>query len=880
VTLLKRLASVVRGFFGRNKSERELEEELQAFVDLAVSDKVRNGVSPAEARREALLELGGVDQVKEQVRTRRHGAMVEELARDTRFALRTFARNPGLTAVIVLTLALGIGANTAIFSLIDALMLRWLPVSNPQELVHVAFQGPPTLSYVIIRGLADQKEIFAGVAGFSSASFNVGLPGSADRVSGAIVTGGYYQTLGLRPAAGRLLAPGDDERGATPVAVISDGYWERQFGRNPNAVGQTLLLNDVAVRIAGVSPPGFVGASVGDMADITIPAAALPEVSPQNASLLGSGNFWLYALARLKSDVPLTEARARLSVVWPQISDPLIPPHWPAFQRKELASAIFDLSPGGTGLTYLRDLYRKPLWVLMSMVAVVLLICCANVASLLLARASARQREIALRFALGAGRSRIVRQIFIESTLLALAGAAFGIGIASFSDRFLVNILSTGPAEVVLNLEPNWHVLAFTAVVAFTTGMLFGLAPALQPTAAGLSPILKNDERMSGSPSRLLAALACVQVALSLVLLIGANLFVGTLRNLQSFDAGFKHDGVLLVNFEMLRTALPAGVIDEVLHIPGVASASVSTHTPLSVARWTEPAVPAGQVVPERDNAIFVGAGPQFFATMQTPLLSGREFTERDSAASFGVALVNEAYARRFFPGQEPIGRHLSAKVRGDRKDLEIIGIARDIRSISLRTAPIPTVYVSYAQLTGEYETTMEVRVSGSLSRVAAAIQKMLQQELPGAGARVRPFTAQVEATIVQERMLATLASGFGMLALMMSCMGIYGLLAYTVARRTKEMGIRVALGAPRGQVIVTVLKSAAGLVLTGLALGLPAAWAASRWVQSMLFGLKRNDLSAIGGAILLLVTSAMLAAYLPARRASRVDPITTLRNE
>jgi predicted permease len=874
------MASVVRGFLRRNKAERELDDELQAFIDLAASDKMCDGVSPAEARREALLELGGIDQVKEQVRTRRHGAVIEELARDTRYALRTFARNPGITATIVLTLALGIGANTAIFSLIDALMLQWLPVPNPQELVHVAFQGPPTLSYVIVRALADQKEIFAGVAGFSSTSFNVGPSGSENRVSGAIVTGDYYETLGLRPAAGRLLARGDDERGAMLAAVISDGYWERQFGRNPQAIGQSLLLNGVAVRITGVSPPGFKGASVGDIADITIPAAALPEVSPKNAGLLGSGNFWLNTLARLKTGVSLTEAKARLSVVWPQISDPLIPPHWPAFQRKETASAIFDLSPGGTGWTYLRDLYRRPLWVLMSMVAVVLLICCANVASLLLARASARQREIALRFALGAGRSRIVRQILIESMLLAWAGAAFGIGIAWFCDRFLVGILSTGPAEVVLNLQPNWHVLVFTTAVAVATGILFGLAPALQRTAAGFSPILKTDARMSSSPSRLLPALACAQVALSLVLLIGAGLFVGTLKNIQTFDLGFKHEGVLLVNFDALRTAFPAQVFDEVLHTTGVASASVSTHTPLSIARWTEPAVPAGQTVPERDNAIFVGAGPGFFSTMQTPLLAGREFTDRDSAASFGVAVVNEAYARRFFPGQDPIGRHLSAKVRGAERDLEIIGIARDIRSVSLRRAPFPTVYVSYAQLTDDYETTLEVRVSGSSSQVAAAIQKVLQQGLPGAGAKVRPLTAQVEATIVQERMLATLASGFGVLALLMSCIGIYGLLAYSVERRTKEVGIRMALGARSGQVVAMIVNTASGLVLIGIALGLLAAWAASRWVESMLFGLKRSDPFAVGGAVLLLVTTAMLAAYLPARRASRVDPMTILRNE
>jgi predicted permease len=881
VTLLTRIASVVQGLTRRTRREQELDDELQAFVDLAASDKLRDGVSPAEARRQALIELGGVDQVKEQVRTRRHGALMEELARDTRYALRTFVRTPGLTVTIVLTLALGIGANTAIFSLIDALMLRWMPVPNPQELVQVTFQGPnATLSYVIVRALANQKDVFAGLAGFSSSSFNVGLPGSADRVPGAVVTGRYYETLGLQPIAGRLLTQSDDEPGAPRVAVISDGYWERQFGRSPQAVGQTVLLNNVAVRIAGVSPPGFVGASVGDIADITIPVAAVPEVSPSSAPLLDSGNFWLHALARPKTGVSLPETKTRLAVVWPQISGPLIPAHWPAFQQKEFASATFDVSPGGTGLTYLRDLYRRPLWVLMSMVAVVLLICCANVASLLLARASTRNREIALRFALGAGRGRILRQMLMESTLLSLIGAVFGLGIAWVSDQFLIDILSTGPAEVVLNLHPNWHILGFTSAVAVATGILFGLAPALQRTAAGLSPMLKSNERMSGSRSKLLPALVSAQVTLSMVLLIGAGLFVGTVKNLQNVNAGFKHEGVLLVNFEGLRTPLAPKLVDEVLQLPGVASASVATHTPLSLARWTEPAVPSEQSIPERDNAIFIGAGPGFFATMQTPLVAGREFTERDSAGSATVAVISETYARRFFPGQDPIGHHLSAKVRGKRRDLEVIGIARDVRSISMRRAPYPTVYVPYAQLTGDYPTTLEVRVSGSLTHVAAAIQKVCKQNLPAVAVDVRPFTAQVEATIVQERMIATLATGFGVLALLMSCIGIYGLLAYTVARQKKEIGIRMALGARSFQVIVMVLRSAVSLVLIGVVLGLPAAWVASRWIESMLFGLKRNDPFTLAVAVLLLVTSAMLAAYLPARRASRVDPMMTLRNE
>ena len=545
-----------------------------------------------------------------------------------------------------------------------------------------------------------------------------------------------------------------------------------------------------------------------------------------------------------------------------------------------MMKATFEVTPGGTGWTYLRDLYRKPLWVLMAMVALVLLICCANVASLLLARASAGQREIAVRYALGGARWRIVRQLLIESTALSVTGGAIGVGLGWLSGRFLIDIISTGPAVVILDLTPNWHVLAFTAAVAIATGILFGLAPALQMTAAGPSSILRDDDRIVGSRSRLLPVLVGVQVGLSVVLLIGAGLFVRTVKNLQDFDPGFKREGVLLVNFDGLRTALPAALIDDIRRVPGVKSASISTHTPLSNARWSEPAVPAGQAIPERDNATFVGASPSFFETMQTPLVAGREFADHDSVAGVGVAIVSEAYAQRFFPGQNPVGQHLSAMVRRQRRDLEIVGVARNVHSISVRRPPSATVYVSYAQLSGDFPTTLEIRASGSLVQVMSAAKSIFQQKLPAVAVDFRPLSAQVDATIVQERMMATLAEAFGILALVMSCVGIYGLLAYTVARRTKEIGIRMALGARHAHVMGIVVKRAVRPVLIGVALGLPAAWAASHWVESMLFGLKRNDPLAIVGAILLLAACAVLAAYLPAHRASRIDPLIALRHE
>ena len=505
-----------------------------------------------------------------------------------------------------------------------------------------------------------------------------------------------------------------------------------------------------------------------------------------------------------------------------------------------------------------------------------LLIACANVASLLLARASARQREIAVRLALGAGRGRIIRQLLIESVLLSAIGATCGLALAWLAGRFLIDLISTGPVRVAFDLTPNWHVVAFTTAVAIATALVFGIGPAI----AGATSGLKDDARMSGSRSRLLPALVSSQVALSLVLATGASLFIRTLRNLERFDPGFSSQGVLLVDFESRRTAIPPDLVEALGRLPGVVSASVSTHTPLSGSIWSEPAVPAGQPIPERDNAFFVAAGPQFFATLRIPLLSGREFTDRDSPGSPAVAVINQRFAQRFFANQNPVGRHLAASVRGRARDLEIVGVATNTNAAGLGAAAPPTVYVAYAQLAGDFPTTIEVRAAGPVGPVASAVQQALHARLPTAMIDVRRLSQQVGATLVQERMLATLAGAFGCLAIGLTCIGLYGLLAYTVVRRTKEIGIRMAMGAQRSQVVVMVLTDAVRLVVVGVAVGLPAAWAGTRGVQSILFGLTPTDPAAIGGAMLLLTAAALVAAYLPARRASRVDPLSALRHE
>ncbi len=878
-TLLHRLGSIVTGLFRRDRVEAQLDDELRTFVDMAAAEKMREGLPAAEARRQAMLELGGIEQVKERVRTGRHGALLDELAGDVRYAFRAFRRNPGFTATIVVTLALGIGANAAIFGLIDALLLRWLPVSRPQELVQVRRPGQfgESFSYPILRAFDAQRQIFSGVAGFSGRAIEIGPPGSVIRVQGSIVTGGFYETLGLRPAVGRLLTPQDDEPGAVPVAVISDAFWERRWNRRPDIVGQTERIYGVPVSIVGVSPPGFIGVNVGSADDVTLTAAALPQVNPREAGLLGPGNFWMRALARPRAGIPPAQAAARLNAVWPQVADAAVAPHWPADRRKAMVESTFELVPGGTGYSYLREIYRQPLFVLMAVAAIVLIIASANVASLLLARARARRREIAVRLAMGAGMARIVRQVLIESTLLSLIGAAFGVGLAWASSRVLVEMISTGPLQVAFDLTPDWHLLGFASAVAIATGLLFGAAPAVHAVTA---PSLREEARASRTRSRLLSSLVSAQVGLSLVLLAGAGLFVRTLQNLQDQDSGFRHENVLLVDLERPGTASPEDLLEDTRRLPGVVSASVTTHTPLSGSLWSEAAVPVGQPLPDRETTLFVGADPGFFSTLQIRLLAGREFTADDSAGAPGVAIVNEAFARRFFPNQPPIGQRLAATVDGERRDVAIVGLVKNTSVTGLRVTPPRMVYVPYAQLPSERSTTLVLRVTGPTAPTAAAIQQIVQSKVPEAVTEVRPFSAQVQATIVQERMVATLAGAFGLLALTLACVGLYGLLAYRVVQRTNEIGIRVALGARAASVVGLVFRDGARLVIAGIVMGLPFAWAASRVIESMLFGVTATDPATMLGAVAVMIAAAQIAVSLPASRAARVDPLVALRRE
>jgi predicted permease len=857
---------------------------VASHLALLEDDYVRRGLTQEDAQVAARRAFGGVALAKDLHRDARSFVWIDDLRRDLQYAIRTLRRTPGFTVVAVLTLALGIGANTTIFSLIDAVLLRWLPVRNAQQIVQI---GTSTLPYPVIDPLANQRDIFAGAFGYGATSLNVGPHGAVERTPGAWVSGSYYDTLGLQAIAGRLLTPADDRPDAPAAAVITDAYWQRAFGRRPDVIGRTLPVEGIPVTIVGVSPPGFSGMSVGQVADITLPVAILPRVLPEQASLLGIGNWWLRVFARPNPGVTPELAQTRLAVIWPQLVN-AIPTNRTNFLRMLLATRL-DVTGGGTGWSFLRQRFRQPLFVLMAAVTLVLLIACANVANLLLVRAAAREREIAVRLAIGASRGRIVRQLFTESLLLSLLGGVIGVGIAAVSSRLLVDLLSTGAADAIaLDLTPDWRLLEFTSLVTIGTSILFGLAPALRGTAIGLTPALKQIAGRAGSSRAAVApALVVLQVSLSLLLMAGAGLFVRTLQNLRQLDAGFRHDGVLLVNVDGRRAGYRGAALrtfyEELMAqlqpVAGVTSVSLSKNTPLNGSRWFERVVVDGRPVQSgNESSDFNAVSPRYFETMSIPLTAGREFTPRDSATAPAVAIVDQAFVQRYFPNQQPIGRSVS--YAGARVGpMEIVGVAASTRSRGLRQIAQPTVYVPYAQQDAGWAT-LEAHATGSLNEVATAIRTVLRPRLPQAALRVQTLSAQVDAALVQERLLAMLASGFGVLALVLAAVGLYGLLAYMVTRRAAEIGIRMALGARRAEVMWLVLRQSVKLTSIGIVCGLIAAAAVTRSVRGMLYGLSPVDPVTLLAVSLLFVLVAALASYVPARRATAVDPLVALRCE
>jgi putative ABC transport system permease protein len=892
---LRRVISGAKTLVSYRRVERELDVELRSFLETAIDERLRSGMSREQATRAARLELGlvSVDSIKDRVRDVGWESTVESVARDVQYAMRTLRNAPGFASVAVLTLALGIGANTAIFGLIDALMLRQLPVRDPDQLVVLTRvqggQASEHFSYPQVNYLAGQDDLFADLCGFEADTFHIGPSDALETTAGAWVTGEYYRTMGITPIIGRLLGPDDDRPGAPPAAVITDAYWSRKFARGPDVIGQTLLIEGVPVSIVGVTPAGFSGAIVGDAADLTLAIAVVPQVQPEQDWKVGPGGRWLKVLARAREGLSRDGLAAGLAVHWSRYLQSTLNPKLPADARSRALSSTLGFRPGATGSSPLRDEFQRPLLVLMAAVGLVLLVACVNIANLLLARAASRDRELTLRSALGASRGRLMRQLLTESALLAVLGAALGLVVASWGSNLLIQLMTTGSTgpdavnPIALDMGPNWRVLIFATLAAVVTTFLFGTAPAWRVTvttpAAAMNAASPRLVRPGGRVARSLVA---AQVAISLPLLIGAGLFARTLDNLRTLDRGFRHEDVLLIDVDARRTGKDEPVLRAfyrqaltfIEQLPSVKAASLSAVTPLMGGGISMPIAVNGQPVDSGEMHFNVIA-PRYFEVLGTPFVLGRDFSNRDDATAPPVAIVNEAFVRQYVKDLSPLGQRVS--VVGSPQEMQIVGVVRDAVYENLRQTPPPTVYAAFLQSRVD-TATLEIYAPGSLVGVTAAIRDEVQPNLAGKPVRVRTLTDQLESGLVRERLMTTLASTFGVLALSLAVVGLYGILAFNVARRTGEIGLRIALGARQSQVLGEILHEAGRMVTLGIVIGLPIAWMASRLVSSMLFGVTAHDPVTAVVSIAVLACAAFVAAFLPARRAARVDPLVALR--
>jgi putative ABC transport system permease protein len=892
----------LRSLFRRGSVEADLDEELRRHLELQVAKLVGSGMPPEEAARHARLQFGGLDQVKEECRDARGVHFLETLAQDVAFAVRLFLKTPVISAVALLSLALGIGANTAIFSLIDAVMLRALPVPNPDELVQIRFGSPQsgykrgTFTNPLWEQLRDRQDVFSGVFAWSSQYFNLADGGEARPNRGIYASGDYFTSLGVRPAVGRLFTPADDARGCSGSAVLGYGFWQRHYGGAGSAVGNSLRLNGHSFEVIGVTQPGFFGTDVGDRFDVAVPVCAEAVLAGKESVLDMRSGWWLAAMGRLKPGVSRGQAAARLEAASPGIFAAALPAKWPPKLQEEFLHFRLTAVPGatGAGFSVVRDRYQRPLQILMILVGLVLLIACANIASLMVASAAARQREIAVRLSLGGSRRRLIRQVLTESLVLSSAGAFLGILFARWGSLLLVNFVSTAGNRIYLDLSLDGRVLSFTLGIAVLTGLFFGILPAFQATRVSLSAAVKGSDagQREGRPHfRTGRWIVAAQVALSLVLLVGTVLFTRSFRNLVTLDPGFERSNVLLINMDLHNAGIPAGkrlafysqTLEALKAVPGAISVSQHLLSPMSGSEWNGPIQVEGyEPRPGEEPLVwFNGVTPAYFATLRTPLLRGRDFNSGETATSPPVAIVNETLARRFFPNADPIGRHLQAEGPDSTKRMQIVGLAGNSKYLSLREDFLPFVYVPLSQADFPFEwSTFAIRTAADPISLAPAVRALVGGMNKAVSLGFNTLAQQVDDTLMQERLLAALSGFFGVLALLLTAIGLYGVMAYAVTQRTREIGIRVALGASRSSILWLVMRDLGLLLAIGMGAGAIGAFWVARLVQHLLFGLTPQDVDTLGVAMGLLAAVASLATWLPARRAMRVDPTVALRYE
>jgi predicted permease len=829
------------------------------------------------------------------------------MSKDFLFALRSFRKSPVFTAVAVLSLALGIGANTAIFTLVDQLILRLLPVRNPERVVLLAGRGRHyggnngmnALSYLMYQDLRDRNQVFDGMMCRYRFTPSASFGGATDATTAELVSGNYFPLLGVRAARGRVFTAGDDlHEGAHPYAVLSYAWWQTRFAGNPEVIGQTIRINDYPLTIVGIAQAGFEGTEPGLPAKVFVPMSMAPQVRPGFRNMWDRRQRWVNVYGRLKPGESIAQAKTGLQPLFHQIieSEVTQPPFRNAtsYDKEQFLRMFLDVMPGGQGNSNLRRQYEKPLLVLMSVVGLVLLIACANVASLLTARATARQKEIAIRLAIGAGRTRMIRQLLVESLLLAIAGGAAGIGLSILMVRGLLAFLPSSISGYNIVATPDPRLLLFTFALSLFTGIAFGMVPAIQSTRPAIAATLKEQAgNVMGGGAQVVfrKVLVAAQVTLSLLLLIGAGLFIRSLGNLRSLDPGFRTTNLVqfttaprFIGYDLPRTrAFFQRLEDRLHHMPGVVSAGMATMQMLSGNEWDNSVTIEGYQ-PKRGEDIdphFNSVSPGYFDAMGVHVLAGRGFDTRDVGERPRVAIVNASFARRYFGNGVAVGRRIGlGSDPGTPTDIEIVGVVNDTRYESLRDEIPKQVYLCTFQLNDNARTTYvrTERDPESAMRSLRALVAEMDSRMPIVG--MKSLDQQLDESLVTERMIATLSSMFGILATVLAIIGLYGVMAYMVARRAREIGIRMALGAQPGRVVWLVMREVLVLVGIGIAAGVPAAYGLTRVVRSELYGVDPSDPVAILLATLVLTAVALLAGFIPARRAAGYDPVMVLRAE